>query len=376
MAIQDLRNFFMNYRGSGVLARRGNYTRRANYAQGNRINRAARVGLSRLARNRINIYQRRRTRTSGGVLGGSIADVKRIYRRKRMPRRRRKRWVAFTKKVHAVSEKELGARTVLFNSDLYCNENRAGKQLCLTTALYGISTNLISNKDWMQDVRKVVELENTLDQTVGLGDTIYPSTKFLFQSGVYDITIRNVSFLLTNNGTTLDSQACLELDWYDVMVSKEWANGAVSFTTFSAVLNNYDDPEIGGTGTGIAIEDRGATPFEFGKQMGMFGCKILGKTKYFIPNGQTITKQVRDPTRHVSSKQELVDHDSVVKKGWTKCFFIVAKLVPGLAVGPNIGEYTQAISVGLTRKYMYKIEGVTEARERLITASHSPGNPT
>ena len=92
----------------------------------------------------------------------------------------------------------------------------------------------------------------------------------------------------------------------------------------------------------------------------------------FIPNGQTITWQIRDPKRHVCRYGELEKNDGWVRPGWTRTFFLIYKLVPGLAVGAVAGTFQQGVSIGSTRKYSYKVEGFNEPRERLIGSSYTP----
>lgn len=330
---------------------------------------------SRRAGGRSQTMQRRTRTNTAGVLGGTNADMRSIYRRKRMPKSKRKRWVRFVKKVNAVADKDLGLRTVLFN-DQMTQTNSTAKQSTLTLALYAVRNASIG---YLDDLKVIGGLENEANSTAVAGDTISANTKMLFQSAVMDITIRNT----TDRLKTIDAgnpllntyeaapDAAIELDIYEVYQREIASDSSSLFESLTAAFAAYDDKEIGGTGTGIGIDDRGASPFEFGAQMGRHGIKILKKTKFFIPNGQTITWQVRDPKRRKMTYGELTRHESYNKPGWTKQFYLIYKLVPGIVQGPAIGDCRLRLSIGCTRKYSYKVEGFNEPRERLFGTAYN-----
>lgn len=317
------------------------------------------------------LYTRKYTRSAAGLLGGTNADLRRVYRKGRMPLRKKRNWRRFIKRVHAVSEKELGSRTVLFN-DAISQTNTLNSQSSLTLCLYPGKSAAYG---WLNDLGAIASLENVGNPTAAAGVSTYGSTKYLFQTGVLDLTLRNDSTFQPTDAASrvLDGRAALELDIYEFIVNSEASDNPSVIQNFSQILASYDDSEIGGTGTGISIADRGATPFEFGTQMGHFKVKILKKTKYFIPNNQTITHQIRDPRRRVATQQQMNNLESFNMKGWTRGLYLVYKLVPGVNAGISPGDFQQKIMVGITRKYMYKIEGATESRERLLGASYAAG---
>lgn len=331
--------------------------------------RTKRAGLrGRRPGGRAMTYRRKRYSSRSGVLGGDQSDVKSIYRRKRMPSNKRKRWARFVKKIHAVSEKELGLRTVLINDQL-TQRNSSNTQSTLSLALYPFA----STNTWLNDMDAIGQLENTSNPTAAAGDTIDKNTKVMFQSAVMDITIRNVTDKLTTvdpnpilNVYSAAPEASIELDIYEVLCRKELTDDTTDYGTLSEAFDAYDDKQIGGSGAGIAINDRGASPFEFGSAMGRLGIKILKKTKFFIPNGQTITWQVRDPSRKTCYYGDMTTNDGFNKPGWTKHYFLVYKCVPGITQGSTLNTYRLSLALGVTRKYGYKIEGVNEPRERLL----------
>jgi len=318
--------------------------------------------------------KRKRVSSNTGILGGTNADTRMIYRKKRMPKKKRKRWANFVKKVGAVEERSLGTRTVLFN-DQITQSNAGGinqpTQSCLTVAMYGFVNTF---KGWLNDCNAIGQLENESNPTAQAGATIDRNSKIVFTSAIMDITLRNISTFRESAADKLASDAALELDIYELYMRKNASTPDATTDAWSSVsdmLKRYDEPEIGGTGTGIDIGDRGASPFELGSAMARSGIKIMKKTKFFIPNGQTITWQVRDPKRHVCRYGDLETNDGWVKPGWTRCYYLIYKLVPGLTLGSTDGTYKAAISVGVTRKYAYKVEGFNEPRERYLGAGYS-----
>lgn len=330
---------------------------------------------ARRAGGRAATLRRTGTKSSAGVLGGTNADMRSIYRRKPMPKYKKKRWIRFVKKVNAVADKELGLRTVLFNDQIR-QTNVTNTQSTLTLALYSIRNASIG---YLDDMQQLGAFENEGDPTAAAGDTISINSKIMFQSAVMDITIRNTTDRLKTidpgnpllNTYEAAPDAAIELDIYEVIQREVASDSANLFTNLTSAFNSYDDKEIGGAGTGIEIQNRGATPFEFGAQMGRHKIKILKKTKFFIPNGQTITWQVRDPKRRTIHYGDLRRIESYNHPGWTKQYYLVYKLVPGLNAGTAIGDCRTTLSIGLTRKYSYKVEGFNEPRERLIGNTYS-----
>lgn len=315
------------------------------------------------------LYRRRYSTTRQGILGGTNADNRLVYRKKSMPRKKKKRWASFIRRVNAVDERELGTRTVLVNDSIQQNNVTAGTQSCLTLALYPFVNG---TNGWLDDMNVIGQLENSGNPTAAAGGTVDRNTKIMFHSAVMDVTIRNTSQKYTAPDVAdLSADAALELDVYDLVVRQNSNDISNTLLSLSALLNAYDQREIGGGGTGIAIGDRGCTPFELPSGISRFGIKVLKKTKFFIPNGQTVTFQVRNPKRKVISYGDLTQNDGFNRKGWTTFKFLVYKLVPGLVYGTSVGQYKARIDVGCTRKYMYKVEGFNEPRERLVGNSYT-----
>lgn len=319
----------------------------------------------RFARSRTNTMTQRRRSSVSGIGVTTQRDSKFVYAKRRMPRRRRRQWKRFRGRVNAVAEKELGSRTVVRNHSTSFGNDVGGKQSIMAFYLYPQrGTGLLAD-----DLNQIAGLENVGDQTLGAGETIDESTKFLFQSAVLDITMCNRSTHFTAPSTyTQRPEAKLEVDVYECSVSiPTEETGAVHANFMSLLFDNAARTRsIGGAGLEVDIDTRGATPWDLTYALSRWRIKIWKKTKYMIPNGDVVTYQVRDPRRRVATRRDLIQKDGFNRPGWTRIIFIVAKLVPGLTVGAVDGTYQETMYVGVTRKYLYKIEGINEDRTRFV----------
>lgn len=325
--------------------------------------RSARLGASRSSTTT-------RTRTQGNVSGIGVTtqrDSKFVYAKRRMPRRRRNNWKRFGRKVHAISERELGSRTVVRNVTYAHSNSVAGNHIVATAYLYPQR----GTANIADDLFQIGGLENIADPTAAAGSSLSPSTKFLFQSAVLDLTIRNTSGYRDNGNPALivpSSDLKLELDVYEVSVGTSTEETGFTFVDLVALFqdNATRTGPIGGTGTEIDIVARGVTPWDTTYALSRWRIRIWKKTKYLIPNGDVITYQVRDPRRHVSNMRDVQARDGFNRPGWTRCIFMIGKVVPGLTVGTAGNEVLERITIGSTRKYMYKVEGVNEDRTRVV----------
>jgi hypothetical protein len=313
-------------------------------------------------RYRMYLRMKRKKPTSGrGVTFEH--DRQFIYGLKTMPRKKKMRWRKFNRKVNAVSEKDLGSRTVVFNKSVTFDNNTDGDQLLADCALYsGVS----ASKTYFNDLKNISSYENTGDPTSAAGGTVARSTKFIFQSAVLDITMRNTS---DKNDGNLDGDATLEVDLYEVLIKRDKSESSGTFATTTSFFakGSTDTGNIGGAGTEITLGKRGCTPWDVPFALSFARIKILKKTKMFIRSGNTSTYQLRDPGRRVFSREAMEDLVTCNKRGVTRHVLIIAKAVPGITIGPTSGTETrERLQIGITRKYLYKIEGFNEDRDRYL----------
>lgn len=284
-------------------------------------------------------------------------DRRSVYRRKRMPRRKRRQWRRFVKKVNAVDERELGTQTVVFNTAISVETTNPQNQLLENVGLYTNASSLT----YCNDMKAIYALFNTGNPTAATDDYVNATTKVMFHSGVLDMTARNTS--KDNVGASLDIP--LEVDVYDITVGK--GDNDTVLTAPTELISYFDQAStdtlgIGGnTGTAdLAIIKRGVTPFDIPDALSRYRMKILKKTKYFLGIGQTFTYQIRDPKRHVTSVGAMARGDVPNINGLTRWVLMIAKPVPGITVSSTV---IPRLEVGVTRKYMFKVEGLRTTRD-------------
>lgn len=310
-------------------------------------------------------------RRSGMTSGRGLTfehDRQRIYRKKSMPRFKKRRWKRFVKKVKYIGETNLGSRTVVFNTAYGFTVNTAGQQIVTDVCLYPCQSSSVRHND----LNNLSRLESTASTTnVNLDST----TKVFFHSGILDLTVRNTSFITGDppEPNVADPDCTLELDVYE-MTSK--FAGDDSARTYSRWIDFFTQADAetdqitnstllpaGNTPSSLAISSRGATPWDLPSALSFYKLKILKKTKFFLRSGQTMTYQMRDPKRRVTTRYNMNTHEGLNFRGWTKCVFMIAKPIPGVTVGSLPGDTQAQITVGATRKYLYRVEGISDNRD-------------
>lgn len=346
--------------------------RRTGYQPGGTIGLLSRIAaarrIQRAARIRLSMGNRRgkTVRSGGGIT--TQHDQRRVYSKKSMPKAKKMRWKGFIKKVNAVSEKELGSRQVVFNKSIQYSNTDAANHVTGSLYLYPQkSTSTIAN-----DLQTISKMENEGNPTATDGGTVSDSTKYMFQSAILDITFCNHSTIRTSDTTYVnDNRLKLEVDVYECLVRRTAEETGTTKNTFEELLNDNgaNTNLIGAAGSingtvknEISYQKRGVTPWELSYTLSRWGVKILKKTKYMVPQGDTFTYQVRDPKRHTLINRDMDFADGFNRVGLTRVIYFVAKLVPGIAVGEAVNTAQEVIDIGVTRKYFYKVEGINDDR--------------
>lgn len=255
------------------------------------------------------------------------------YRRKRMPRRKRKRWVNFVKKASYVEDKKLASNVVVFNNSLDRTIPDTEQQYAVVH-MYGGNgeaddVGITSAEIGLRDIKNLCDNDDLVDSY---------NEQLIFKSAVLDMTINN-----TGVGK-------LELDIYEIVPYTRDARSATSWTQ-DQISAQSNTPGIGGS-TSLNIVQRGVTPFDF-PLMSKLGYRVLKKTKFFTAAGQAFTYQMRDaknryfPCSRVYSSQNELNY---IMNGMTKSLLIIGKIVVGDEAG------TQKFTVGCTRRYVYSVK--------------------
>lgn len=251
------------------------------------------------------------------------------YRRRAMPYRKKRKWISFVKKVHAVAQKEEGTKAIIRNNTITCSWDNSTQFACCAT-LYGLRGTDDAFNIGNADISTILGADVTTDSQ-------WENVRFT--SAVLDIT-------LTNTGTNR-----LEIDIYEIgFVGKQ--SGPSLGTDLAAALTSITQPGIGYATVSAAT--RGFTPFEASAFCSK-GYRIYKKTKYFIPPNEILTYQIRDPKNHHIPGADVWSTGTNTQSQLryvTKNLFIIGKSVPGSTFG---GAGDQNIyNVGITRTYKYK----------------------
>lgn len=281
---------------------------------------------------------RRRRRTTEGIGVTSQYDRRGVYKKRRMPKRRRQRWARFVKKVRAVNFKDECGRSVVFNNSLTLTTG-AGNQVVGSVGLYNVKGANGAGELGMGDIYDVYNQDPDLTAS---------NSKFIFKSGILDLTMQ----------ANQDNSGTLEIDLYEFIPKNTPAQAG-----FIAAITDAqsDTAAIGGLGSSISLDQRGTTPFALPQLLMEY--TIKKKTKYVLSPGQVATYQDRDPKNRMVESKVIVDygnHHSSSRFG-SRMILIIAKQCPGAA------QVAQTLSVGVTRAYTYSFEGCNTYKDMYRT---------
>jgi len=240
-----------------------------------------------------------------------------------MPARRRRRWKRFVKRSTFVINKNLATQSFVFNGTITKDPGVGFENNADFTSVSLYSANGTTNN---------ADLYNLFNSY----STSYPRVLMNFKSAVLDLTIQNVTDLLT-------FPTAIEMDIYQVVTRRSIPTDEAS--SYATLYNDAFTKAAGfGSSTSLVSTNRGATPF----QAPLFTsfCKVIKKTKYFIPAGGTITYQMRD----AKERRLLGDHiiENFAFRGITRGLLILFKNTVSNGRLPQI-------KIGVTRTYSFVI---------------------
>lgn len=282
-----------------------------------------------------NFRQSRNARTPRS--GGGITtqhDRTSVYRKKSMPRYKKKAWRRFVKKTHAAVDKGLGSFTVVKNNSVtITNTINTTDQGFKSFALYPLKDG---TNDHLNDMAEIAsELSANVD-----------STKWRFASAVFDLTLQNVSLDASSGGAGFS----IEVDIYEMSSRDSWETlGTTPKALENVIADGWTNTVT--LNTSLTLARRGVTPFDATQALSVYKLKIWKKTKYFLSYGNTITYQMRDPKTHFIDQQRMEDGNSDNWPGVTRWLLVIAKPTPGVTLGVG-GQLN--IASGVTRKYLLK----------------------
>jgi len=285
--------------------------------------------------------------SSAGAGGAAVLtnqyDVQNFYRKRRMPRRKRRAWRKFYKKVASVYRKETSGKSSLLLRGQIDGTVAAGQQGCIGAMLFG-AANANSTTDFGAADQNYIQ-----DSIAGVAAT---NVSPLVKSATMDIEI-------TNRGIT-DYAATLTVDVYKVYCTR-----TVTGINAAQVLGWTDlfgqalamEPTCGGStdigGNNVA----GVSPFmaaDFCRHV-----KIVSHKRVILSVGQTAEFMLRDPKDHkLFWSNPSSTKGCGLEKGLTKGFMFIFQGVAGT------GTKTQACSYSITCNRTYQVANTADNVKR------------
>lgn len=285
-----------------------------------------------------------------GIDAGGVTlqrDQKVIYRRKRMPRRKRQAWKKFVQKVKAVNEKEQGTRTVILRSnDTFTVASQ--QQQFHACHLLGYTGNLNDPGDG--DMKYIItkDSEAYVTQQATTGEDIknpnFSISKFKFTSAKLQLDIQNTGTV----GLILD------LYWLEYNQKTTDANFDDCHTNGVTKTIPIEDPSSNyGDYLKPQLTDYGVTLFDLGQVISRGKFTIRKVKTYNLPSGDVITEQLRDARTYIVNGEDLKsDNNKFGHPKYTETVLIVARN----PAASTAGQFTTSC----VRTYKYKINGVNE----------------
>lgn len=268
-------------------------------------------------------------------------DVTTQYRKRSMPRFKKKAWGRFVRRVTAVGIKNAGLKTVIFNNRLVSTSS-AGYQGVFSVCLYGVNGTDVANSTLgYRDLFAVFNNEPAIVKTAAPGSV--PLNGVLnFGSGILDITLRN----LGEQDAEVD--VYYGYHWKDTTLTNP-RNGSNTRNLIEDFTNGGYNQEIAAGNSTINLGERGATPFDLSSGLSSSGFKVLKKQKILMEPGKSVFIQHKDPKNHRLDWVNL-NKGGYAKKGLTYDIMVIHK--PAVS---STDDLQSTLAVGVTRKFSYTV---------------------
>lgn len=281
-------------------------------------------------------------------------DSKLIYKRKPQPKKKRRRWRKFVKKVQAATQKEKGLRTVTV-----CGKQTvsvpAATQKPYYVHLYGYTGLDSSEELGAGDIKYVIsndfDTKTTDESAIGsvFKDVNKNVSKIKFTSAKLQLDILNTS----TSGVILDMYF-LEYNRksVDTNLGTSYVNAQAATEEIQEPIAPFNDQPK------IEITKYGVTPFELGNFISRGGYTIQKVVTKQIPAGDLVTEQIRDARNYIMHiPTVLADNGVLAHPKYTETILFLIR-------NPKASGEAATVSFNVTRTYKYQIDGVNETANR------------
>jgi len=236
-------------------------------------------------------------------------DTRTRYRRRPMPRRRKKRWVRFVKRVKHVS---LSMQPLqIYTTEGVSNQTSSANQGGIYSRIIG-GTQVSGNDELKLTFQKAYNLASAADCR---------PYKLYLKSICLDVEV-------TNTG----SQPVI-LDCYTLQIRKSYDGASTLHDHWSTSIGEISSPAGGGT---VSATKTAVTLFDAPNFCSFW--RVMKKTEYIIGGGNTITLQMRMPAdRYIDGKQ--IENSPQGLVGMSKAFFFTWHGVPSNRGGAGAAQF-------------------------------------
>lgn len=265
-------------------------------------------------------------------------DVAGRYKYKRMPKYKRKKWVAVLKRSQFIDQKSqpLLSHTISYGVNVtWAND----LQRSFGFSIYPIQMGVTGQERDLLDI--------FIREFGGTTVADQAGRKLFFKSAVLDVQMRN-----TGSVSHI-------IDVYRIRLKMNWPT---SRTIEGQFLDSFADQSV----TGVGANDPAVTPFQNPSFCRIW--KVLSKKEILLSAGQTTTMQIRDPRNRQITGRQLQSEVTGIPYV-TYGYLFQARGVPGLtSVGPPAlyGPVAGEVTVSIQKTYNYALVPGNANRDAIV----------
>lgn len=276
-------------------------------------------------------------------------DYKTDYVRKRMPRRRRRRWLSFKKKVDYISDKKHGLKSWLVTQPEVFSSAQ-DKSNFFVEELFSIDGD--GNHKDVGDIARAILGDTVFNNEYSvLGSSGSTTSKLIsFESANIEVTVANTG----SNGAILEvyHYRCRKdaRQFSTVGYNNPGGYYVVGFNKLNEVTDpdtlNNPDPAVSDP---LTFDTVGTTPFQCPLFCSHF--QITKREKFTVPAGGSIQKSLRLPKNRSLNINSLRSLNC--KRGWTEGFLFQFQGLPGTVSSTAVKALPTTLNVYTVKRYSY-----------------------
>jgi len=313
--------------------------RYVNYAyQGYQAFQRAKQSIAARRRNGSGTQMAKKGFNPGPITGEN--DWRNTYRRKRMPRRRRRRWVSFSRKVKHIITKQVAPQFNVYTRQIQVLSPAGGQNSTeIHTVLGGFGGG---GSTGTQDISQLFSRALALASTTGVTPL------------VANLRIHITGWMIeTSIANTGGNTAYIDCYYWRTKADcpTTTANSVRALWTESLVNVAVNAPIVPGT-TALSIDDYGVTPFQ-GTQFAKT-CQIWKKTRVKVAPGGTLQLEQRSG-RNYYRTGTYDEHYSLLRRCTEGIFFVQYGFPTGVATAPDGTATATTVNYSTNVNYTWRI---------------------